>query len=173
MKIHHILSKKANARLELLRRVAAFTTSIEDKKNIYVLYIRSILEQSSVVWHNSLTQENSDDLERVQKSVIRIILGQSFDDYEEALENVELDSLKQRREVLSTNFAKKSAKNKKTEKMFPVREKIHDMDKRNEEHFQVDFANTNRLKNSAIPSMQRMLNIDHKLTGIRRRRMPG
>ena len=52
------LVKRANARLELLRKVASFTNSIEDKKSIYILYIRSILEQSSVVWHSSLTEEN-------------------------------------------------------------------------------------------------------------------
>ena len=61
--------------MELLRKVAGFTTSIEEKKNIYMLYIRSILEQSSVVWHSSLTQDNSDDLERVQKAAGKIILG--------------------------------------------------------------------------------------------------
>ena len=41
--------KKANMRMELLRKVANFSTSIEDKKEIYVLYVRSVLEQSSVV----------------------------------------------------------------------------------------------------------------------------
>ena len=51
------LVKRANARLELLRKVACFSTSIEDKKCIYMLYIRSILEQSCVVWHSSLTKE--------------------------------------------------------------------------------------------------------------------
>ena len=55
------LVKRAYARMELLRKVAAFTKSVEEKKNIYVLYVRSILEQSSEVWHNSLTKENSDD----------------------------------------------------------------------------------------------------------------
>ena len=49
------LVKKANSRMQLLRKVASFTKSKEDKKAIYVLYIRSILEQSSVVWHSSLT----------------------------------------------------------------------------------------------------------------------
>ena len=38
------LVKRANARMELLRKVASFTTSIEEKKNIYILYIRSILD---------------------------------------------------------------------------------------------------------------------------------
>ena len=35
--------KKANMRMELLRKVANFSTSIEDKKEIYVLYVRSMI----------------------------------------------------------------------------------------------------------------------------------
>ena len=94
------LVKKANGRMELLRKVANFTSSIGDKKNIYILYIRSILEQSSVVWSSSLTQENSDDLERVQRCAVRLILGNVFEDYEEALIKVDLDTLKERRQML-------------------------------------------------------------------------
>ena len=70
--------KKANKRMELLRKVANFSTSIEDKKEIYVLYVRSVLEQSSVVWHSSLTKENCEDLERVQKCAVRINLGKEY-----------------------------------------------------------------------------------------------
>ena len=65
------LVKKANSRMILLRKVASFGASIDDMKNIYILYIRSILEQSCVVWHSSLTEENSQDLERIQKSAVR------------------------------------------------------------------------------------------------------
>ena len=57
--------KKANARMELLRRVAEFNVPTEDLTNIYILFVRSILEQSATVWHSSLSQENSNDLERV------------------------------------------------------------------------------------------------------------
>ena len=70
------LVKKAYSRLELLRKVAEFTKSIKDKREIYILYIRSIIEQSGVVWHGSLTEENVLDLERVQKAAIRLILGE-------------------------------------------------------------------------------------------------
>ena len=38
------LVKKAHKRLELLRKVANFSTSVEDKRTIYILYVRSILE---------------------------------------------------------------------------------------------------------------------------------
>ena len=46
--------------------------------------------------------------------------------------------------------------------MFQVKEKIHKMNFRNEKQFEVKFAHTERLKSSAIPYMQRILNLDFK-----------
>ena len=94
------LVKRANKRMELLRKVSSFGTSKDEKRNIYILFIRSILEQSCVVWHSSLTKANEEDLERVQKSAIRIILGRNYDDYSKALSEVNSDLLKYRRQEL-------------------------------------------------------------------------
>ena len=151
--------------MQLLRKVAEFSTSIEDKKSIYILYIRSILEQSSVVWHSSLTQENCEDLERVQKAAVRIIIGNNYTNYEDALIKVNLDTLESRRKELCTKFANKSSKslNERAKNMFPRKEKIHQMNKRNEEVFIVNYANTERLKKSSIPYMQRILNCESML----------
>ena len=154
------LVKKAHKRLELLRKVANFSTSVEDKRTIYILYVRSILEQSSVVWHSSLTKENSEDLERVQRAALRIILGKDFKNYDDALIKADLDSLENRREDLCQKFAEKCLKNEKTKDLFPNREKAHCMKTREEEQFSVNFANTGRLMKSAIPHMQRILNKD-------------
>ena len=60
--------------MQLLRKVASFDPSAEDLKEIYILFIRSILEQSATVWHSYITEENKSDLERIQKSAVRIIL---------------------------------------------------------------------------------------------------
>ena len=166
------LVKKANVRMELLRKVASFTTSIEEKKNIYVLFIRSILEQSCVVWHSRLTNENSEDLERVQKAAVKIILGNQYNDYEESLIKADLDSLKDRREELCKKFALKCIKNDKTKNMFPINKKEHVMKARKEELFTVNYANTGRLKDSAIPYMQRLIN-NENLKNIRKKRTPG
>ena len=54
--------------MQFLHRAAKFTKNVHDLKKIYMLRIRSKLEQSAVVWHSSLTRRNTDDLERVQKS---------------------------------------------------------------------------------------------------------
>ena len=112
----HYLVKKAFQRMELLRKVSNYTNSKEDKRQIYISYIRSILEQSCTVWHNSLTQENSNNLERVQKAAVKIILGNGYiNNYKDALIKADLETLNDRRERLCKNFAKKCINNEKTE----------------------------------------------------------
>ena len=88
--------KKANACMELLRRVASFGVSVEDRKTIYFLFIRSLLEQSATVWHSSLTEENSADLERVQKSAVKIILGEKYVGYKKSLLKLDMENLSDR-----------------------------------------------------------------------------
>ena len=65
--------KKANSRMQLLRKVASFGASKQELKIIYFAYVRSQLEKSATVWHSSLTEENKKDLERVQKTAIKIL----------------------------------------------------------------------------------------------------
>ena len=151
---------KANARMELLRKVASFGTSREELKNVYVLFIRSLLEQSATVWHSSLTGENSNDLERVQKSALRVILGDKYMGYKNALVTLDLDTLSDRRKQLCLSFAQKCLKNKKTQDMFPRNKNMHTMNNRNTEKFHVQHANTGRLKDSSIIYMQHLLNED-------------
>ena len=150
--------KKANARLELLRRVASFNPPLEDLKTIYFLFIRSLLEQSATVWHSSLTEENISDIERIQKSAVRIMLGNEYKGYRQSLNILQIETLKDRREQLCLNFALKCIKNPKTRHMFPENEKVHKMLTRNPEKFKVEHANTTRFRNSAIIYMQNLLN---------------
>ena len=42
--------------------------------------------------------------------------------------------------------------------MFPLNDKLHDMNMRREEKFTLQYAKTERLKKSAIPYMQKLLN---------------
>ena len=105
--------------MELLRRVASFGPSLEDLKTIYILFIRSLLEQSATVWHSSLTQDNKNDLERMQKTALKIILGNKYKSYRDALTLLEIDSLEERRENLCLNFAQKCLTNDKMKTLFP------------------------------------------------------
>ena len=67
--------------MQLLRKVASFDAPVEDLKEIYILFIRSILEKSAPVWHSSITEDNANDLERIQKSAVKIILKDNFKGY--------------------------------------------------------------------------------------------
>ena len=115
------LVKNANKRMQILRKAANFGAPMKDKKDIYVSYVRSALEQSCQVWNSRLTMENIADLERVQKSALRIILNNKYNNYNDALEMINLDTLEERRKYLCLKFAKNSTQGEKTHKMFPLK----------------------------------------------------
>ena len=50
------LVKRAYTRMIIIRKLSEFDLNTNDMITIYVLFIRSILEQSSVVWSSSITQ---------------------------------------------------------------------------------------------------------------------
>ena len=126
-------------------------------------YIRTILDQSSVVWHSSLTDKNRNDIERVQKVAVRIILGKNFINYNEGLKKLRLQNLNDRREYTCLKFAQKCLKNDKLRNMFPKSVKISNMKKRKNEKFKVKFSKTERYRKSAIPYMVNLLNTNNSI----------
>jgi len=70
--------------------------------------IRSVLEYACPVWHNSLTNEQSDQLESIQKRALKIICGSSFIDYEHMRFLYNLPSLSERRETICKRIFYKS-----------------------------------------------------------------
>ena len=124
------------------------------------MYRRSDLEQSCVLWHNSLTLENIEDLERTQKSFAKLVLRDRYVNYENALQILNLVKLEERRADLCLNLAKAGIKLKKMDDLFPVNTKQHNMNTRETEMYKVKFANTERLKMSSIPTMHKFLNDD-------------
>ena len=115
--------KRAWTRMQLLHTAAKFTKERNDLKSIFITYIRPILEQSLVVWHSSLTCENSADLERVQKGAIRLIMGTKFDNYEKSLDLLRMKKLSERRTILSLTFAKRTLTNKKNATYVPKKDR--------------------------------------------------
>ena len=118
------------------------------------MFLNSHALSGIAAWQKKIEE----DLERVQKSAVRIIVGKDIKNYDDALIKADLDSLKDRRTELCMKFARKCGKNNKSKEMFPLRQKIHEMETREEEKYEVQHANTERLKNSAIPYMQRLMN---------------
>ena len=104
--------------------MAKFTKNKHDLKRIYILQVRSKLEQSAVLWHSSLTKKCSDKLKRVQKSACKVILGPGYVQYTNALDVLKLQSLEKRRNSPCLKFAKKCQKVEKLKSMFPKKMKF-------------------------------------------------
>ena len=71
----------------------------------------------------------------------------------------DLCTLPERRDELCLRFAKKCTKSEKTSDMFPLKPVFSDRKPR--EKYQVCNALTDRLRDSAIPYMQRLLNANN------------
>ena len=72
------LVKNANKRMKMLHVAAKFINNNQDLVYLYKTFVRSVLEVSAVVWHSSLSKINSSDLERVQKSALKVILKEKL-----------------------------------------------------------------------------------------------
>ena len=155
--------RKVNARMQLIRGLQSFGATKEEMVHIWILFCRSVLEQSCVVWGTNLTKENIEDLERTQKSFSKLILKEKYQDYENALILLNLDSLETRRKHMCLKFAKSGIKNNTLQDLFPINDKVHQMNTRTNNKYKVNFANTGRLKNASVISMQNILNEDAKL----------
>ena len=93
--------------MQLLRKVASFTSKREDLLHIYKIFVKPILEQSCTAWSSSLTQDCIAALERVQNGAFQIILGDKYKNYQEAQKHLNETDLLTRRNMLSLEFAKK------------------------------------------------------------------
>ena len=150
------LVQRANPRL--LHKLVTFSVPVEDLTNIYILYIRPIVEQSCQVWHSSLTLENVQDLERIKEKYPKIILQEDYQNYSNALHLTGVKPLFEWRNELSIRFTKACVKNDQMKSMVPPNSTSYGVKTRNRENFEVVKCKTKRFQDSAIPFMQNLLN---------------
>lgn len=147
--------EKGNKRLWFLRRLKLLGANSTTLLDIYKHFCRSVLEYGSPVWCGSISRKNKQHIERVQKSAFRTIFRNSYQSYEDILDQIDEKSLDERRDHLALNFAKKFLKSEKFGNWFPTGLKT-----RRGTYYTETKAKTKRLRNSAIPHMIRLLNKD-------------
>ena len=98
--IHNIITKagKRLYMLRLLKRAKAYQNTM---KIVFTAIIRPVLEYAVQVWHYNIRNSISDEIESLQKRALRIILPNH---YAEALNQLDLETLQNHRENLSTKF---------------------------------------------------------------------
>ena len=104
--VEHIL-KIGFKRIWAIRKLKKSGVPDDDILYFYFMKIRSVLESSCVVFHSMLTQEEINDIERLQKIVFKIILDYKYSDYHQACLHLNVQSLQLRRVKLSLNFGLK------------------------------------------------------------------
>ena len=159
-----IMCKKAYMRMSMLGKLKYVGIPKDDLILIYKLFIRSILEYCSVVFHSSLTEQQTNMIERCQKISLKLILSPNYTDYSSALRTCSLTSLKIRRETRISDFARKALKHPKHRSMFPLSDDFianpHNI--RHKEKYKVNFARTSAYQKSLIPYAQRRLNEEYR-----------
>ena len=115
--------RKVSARMQLIRKIWSFGSSCQEMVQIWKVFCRSILEQSCAVWDSRLTQENRNNLERTQKTFLKLFLEEDFKNYENALRISQLETLDKRRKDITLKFAETSIADGLLTDLFPIRNK--------------------------------------------------
>ena len=119
---------------------------------------------SDLTWTDNCSLKHTEDIERTQKTFQKLILKQKYENYENALLKLSMVSLEKRIKELCLKFAKSGIKHEKLNYLFPTKSKEHDMEMRKKEVYNIQFANTERLKKASVITIQNYLNDDAKET---------
>ena len=148
------LIRKASCRAFLLSKFSKFMSG-DDLKKLYFSLVRSILEYSAVTIHSQISKYQSNRLEKIQKQCLRIMYGYGKT-YSELLQISGLQPLSERRTVQFEKFALNAVKNPVYEAWFPLNRGRSGT--RNRKIYQEKMATTDRLYNSPVYAMRRLLN---------------
>ena len=142
-------------RIWTIRKLKRAGISNEDILYFYYIKIRSVLESNCVAYHSMLTKENSDNIERIQKIVLRIIMNEDYIDYHHACLTLSVQTLSTRRTKLCLSFALKCLESEKHRHLFKLNTHTNI---RNPEKFDVPHAHTTRYFHSPKLYLTRLLN---------------
>ena len=83
----------------------SYHSPVNDMKRFYTAVIRPIFEYGAQVWNGSLTKDQSNNIERIQKRALGIIYSEY--DYDRVLNHAQLTTLKDRRDHISFDLIKR------------------------------------------------------------------
>jgi hypothetical protein len=138
---------KVSKRLYFLRLLKRSNIPSNDIMNVYCSIVRSVLEYACEVWHPSITVQQTNQLELIQKRACRIAYPDLS--YDDALLKCNLPTLQKRREERCIQFFKEVCnENHKLHHLLPP--KCNTRSLRSNRQYNLPKVKTNRLKNSPI-----------------------
>ena len=149
--------KIAYSRLWAVSRLKSSNVSKDDIFYFYTMKIRSVLEYASPVFFSMLTNQNIADIERIQKIVLKVILGHEYVDYDTACKIMSTTTLHARRKQLALRFALSCLGSQQHRHLFKQRRSTY-YELRNIKSFELPQCFTHRYASSPIPAMINLLN---------------
>ena len=148
----------------MLRRLKKLGASQTEMVDVYCKQIRCILELAVAVWTPGLTKTESNQIERVQKCALHVIVGDSHESYGQSLDILGVERLSDRRTKLCLSFAKRSEMHPKysnwfhpTEETIPPTMSTRSDKMQTSKYTPVPFR-TDRFNYSPIPFLTEILN---------------
>ena len=139
----------------MLKRLKAIGATSITLIDLFNKQIRSVLEYAVPAWGPGISDQDSEDIERVQKTALGIIFGNNTS-YNTILKKHKIDTLEKRRSDLIQKFASKTAKHDEFNKWYVKHP--HIVQTRNKDKFLTVPTRHVRFENSPIPVMTRVLN---------------
>ena len=118
-------------------------------------------EYAVAAWASSITKNEIQQIERIQKAALAIIYGQNYTNYQNALVLSGLVSLADRRNDICLNFAKKAIKHPKYQHWF-VKEENSANTRRKKPYLKPVSARTSKFAKSPIAYLTNLLNNEMK-----------
>jgi hypothetical protein len=116
-----------------------------------------LAEQSVPIWNSGLTKLQANELEKIQKVALKIILGDGYQSYDTACSKFNIETLSARRLELCTNYAIKLYKSDKSCDFFSHMD--NSIETRNERPLLVEQkCNTTRCYNAPHSYLTRLVN---------------
>ena len=129
---------------------------VDDLLLVFVSRVRVHLEAHIPLWAFSVSKKLRDNIERVQKICLFVILGPlATSDYLCNLAILDLEPLSFRRDKICKKFARKTFKHSTHRNMFSIIEGTNTRAKRK---VRVPEARTARYRNSSIPQLAEIIN---------------
>ena len=148
------LCQKATKKLWTLRRLKQYHLDPFQIFDVYCKEVRSLLELAVPVWHSGLTVSETKQIENIQKTAFKIILGPSYINYDVACTILGVEPLELRRIQLCVKFSKKDIKRQNT--LFTKIQKP--CQTRSSALVKEYHCRTRRFEKSSIPYLSKLLN---------------
>ena len=156
---------KAMSKMWLLRRLKLIKLDAEVFLDYYLKEIRPLAEHGVAMWNSGLTKGQINDLEKIQKVALKIILDDNYTSYEVACTLMSISPLEYRRTDLCTNYAMTLFRSPRSSEYFTPAKKLVNTRSELQQLVHEKVSNTKRCHNAPHNYLARLVNANKDKIG--------